>query len=203
LDLSQSKNSISKKYSVDLDEILLKIINSKGFLAFDQANSDYESIKLKNGNNSKEALTKLQKIKSAEDYEKFVNEYYQNPQKKLKQQDVIRNSFLQLYNEVPELKSFSNTDLNFTIGVAYDTHTKEKNDIYKSRPNLDCKSNCQNGRNVAEDSADRQFMATSAGCALLSPTLFGFAVCEIVAAYIHDDQYYVASSNCSICLNGC
>jgi hypothetical protein len=135
LDLSQSKNSISQKYSVDLDEILLKIINSKGFLAFDQANSDYESIKLKNGNNSKEALTKLQKIKSAEDYEKFVNEYYQNPQKKLKQQDVIRNSFLQLYNEVPELKSFSNTDLNFTIGVAYDTHTKEKNDKYKSRPN--------------------------------------------------------------------
>ncbi|MFY7910906.1 MAG: hypothetical protein ACOVO2_15175 [Emticicia sp.] len=203
LDISQSKNSISQKYSVDLDEILLKIINSKGFLAFEKANSDYESIKLKKGNNSKEALTKLQNIKSEADYEKFVNEYYQNPQKKLKQREVLKNSFLQFYNEIPELKSFSKTDLSFTLGEAHDAYIKERSNTYKYRSILDCRSNCQHGRDVAEASADRQFTATSAGCVLLSPTLFAFAVCEVVAAYIHDDQYDVAEDNYNICVAGC
>lgn len=138
-----------------------------------------------------------------EDYEKFVNEYYQNPQKKLKQQEAIRSSFSQLYDEVPELKSFSNTDLSFTIGEAYDVYLKEENSKYNLRSILDCKSNCQRSRDVSEASADRQFIASSAGCALLSPSLIGFAICEIVAAYIHDDQYDTAEENHDICLDGC
>ena len=63
-----SKNTISQKYSLNFDKVLIKIITSKGFLAFEKASSDYESIKLKKNDKSKEALTKVQAIKNMDDY---------------------------------------------------------------------------------------------------------------------------------------